>query len=260
MRGNVTPFPVTLSGEWQIRRPAWRYTARMQRLLLVACAALLALGAVAGEAPRAETPFAAPGAPSWAALLRYTGRDPATGLATPVDDRFIAAVEESYARYGKDEREPVPPPARQGDDIATLHVPRLGGDLPVRRMGLDAFGRLDVPADARTVGWHPAYSTLPGEGGAAFFAAHYEFGGVPGVFARLAEMQPGDIVTVATAGGAVVAYRVTSVVDYPLEAIDMGALLAGRLGVESIVLMTCSGPPSEGEYPLRTVVLAERVA
>ena len=53
-------------------------------------------------------------------------------------------------------------------------------------------------------------------------------------------------------------YRVTSVVDYALGAIDMGALLKGREGIESITLMTCSGPPNEGEYAFRTVVLAER--
>ena len=46
--------------------------------------------------------------------------------------------------------------------------------------------------------------------------------------------------------------------DYALGAIDMGALLRGREGIESITLMTCSGPPDEGDYPLRTVVLAER--
>ena len=59
--------------------------------------------------------------------------------------------------------------------------------------------------------------------------------------------------------GTVARYRVTSTVDYPLGSIDMGAILDGLEGRESITLMTCSGPPNEGEYPLRTVVLAERV-
>ena len=53
-------------------------------------------------------------------------------------------------------------------------------------------------------------------------------------------------------------YRVTSVIEYALGTIDMGALLKGREGFESITLMTCSGPPNEGEYAFRTVVLAVR--
>jgi hypothetical protein len=53
---------------------------------------------------------------------------------------------------------------------------------------------------------------------------------------------------------------VTSDVDYALATIDMGALLYGREGTESITLMTCSGPPGADGYPLRTVVLAERLS
>jgi hypothetical protein len=64
---------------------------------------------------------------------------------------------------------------------------------------------------------------------------------------------------VTLSDGSVHRYRVTSVVEYELGTIDMGALLYAREGVESITLMTCSGPPSRGEYWYRTVVLAERV-
>jgi len=38
----------------------------------------------------------------------------------------------------------------------------------------------------------------------------------------------------------------------------MGALLAGPEGMESLVLMTCSGPITDGEHEWRTVVLARR--
>ena len=59
--------------------------------------------------------------------------------------------------------------------------------------------------------------------------------------------------------GSTHSYRVSSTVDYNLAAIDMGAILHGREGRESITLMTCSGPPNADGYPERTVVLAERV-
>jgi len=196
--------------------------------------------------------------PGLATRLRYIGRDAATGLPSPVDDHFIAESEEGIARYGKDEREAVPPPPLDGPEIVALSLPALGAEGPVKTFGVDRFGRLDVPGDSSTIGWHPAYADLPGEGSATFFAAHYEYLGVPGVFFRLSASKPGDAVVVTLGDGSVYRYRVTSVVDYALATIDMGALLQGREGAESITLMTCSGPASEGQYPLRTVVLAER--
>ena len=197
--------------------------------------------------------------PSFGHDLRYVGRDGRTGLPTRIDDVFIDENERAIERYGQDAREPVPPPPPGPLDIASVTIPKLGlASVPVGRYGLDAFGRLDVPQDTSTIGWNPAYCSVPGEGGATFLAAHVNYQGRAGVFARLSTLAPGDEVTVAVTDGASHTYRVTSVVDYALGTIDMGALLRGREGFESITLMTCSGPPNEGEYPLRTVVLAVR--
>ena len=191
--------------------------------------------------------------------LRYIGRDPWTGLPAPVNDRFIADVEYAISRYGKDEREPVPPPPPGDTDVARLAIPAIGVDAPVLRYGLDNYHRLEVPQDTTNVGWNPGYTALPGTGGATFFAAHVQYGGAPGVFNRLKTLASGDEVAVLLSSGELLRYRVTSVVDYHLSVIDMGALLAGREGTESITLMTCSGQPVEGEFEYRTVVLAERV-
>ena len=227
---------------------------RVHALLALLIAAAVFAGGLpdrAGSAPAAV--------PGMAELLRHIGRDPITGMPTPVAERFIAEHEIAVERYGKDEREPEPPPPVAGPDIARLVIPRLGVDAPVARFGLDRFGRLDVPQDSRTVGWNPAYSAVPGEDGATFLAAHFAYGGVPGVFYSLATLQPGDEAVVFLSDGSRHSYRVTSAIDYDLAAIDMGAILAGREGKESLTLMTCSGPADSGEFPLRTVVLAERV-
>lgn len=221
---------------------------------LLAAATVGIAGIAAGSAASPQ-----PLPPPFARELRYLGRDPLTGLPTRVDDRFIAESERSIQRYGQDAGQPVPPPPAAGPDIRTLSIPALAVSAPVARLGLDAYGRLDVPQDTQTVGWNPAYTALPGTGGSTFLAAHFEYGGRPGVFHHLADLQPGNDILVERTDGASYRYRVVSVLDYPLAAIDMGALLSGLEGRESIVLMTCSGPPDEGNYPYRTVVLAERI-
>lgn len=231
----------------------------MRKCFVAVAVAALAAGVLASPGgPLHAAPEGAT-APGIGGQLRYIGRDNATGMPVTVNDGFIAEVERSFAVYGIEETGAVPPPPVDGPDIARLDVPAIGVDAPVGRYGLDRYGRLDVPQDTSTVGWNPAYADLPGSGGATFLAAHFEYGGRPGVFNRLSSLQPGDAVTVVLSDGASYRYRVTSVVDYVLESIDMGALLRGREGVESLTLMTCSGRPNARGYSERTVVLAERV-
>ena len=198
-------------------------------------------------------------ASSLADQLRYTGRDGSTGLPNAISDRYIAEVQRTFDSYYVEDGEAIPPPPSTGIDIATLAIPSLGVEAKVMRLGLDRAGRLDVPQDAVTVGWNPGFTSLPGTGQATFLAAHYEYAGTPGVFFRLATMHPGEDVLVTRTDGAVARYVVQSAVDYPLDAIDTGAILRGLEGRESLALMTCSGPGDGGRYPLRTLVLAQRV-
>jgi sortase (surface protein transpeptidase) len=230
-------------------------------LARIAVALVMGGGGLASQAGSARAAGAG-SPPSLAEQLRYVGRDTATGMPAPVDDRFIAQVEHEISRYGKDAGEPVPPPPVSGTDVSWLTIPKLGVErAPVGRYGVDAYGRLDVPQDTEHVGWNPGYTALPGTGGATFFAAHFEYGGRPGVFYKLSTLAAGDAITVGLSDGSELRYRVTSNSDYALATIDMGALLQGREGAESITLMTCSGPidPAADGYTLRTVVFAERV-
>lgn len=234
---------------------------RVTPLVVVVAALGVALWAPGSGPHRASGTAALPAFPAAALTdqLRYVGRDGATGLPNAISDRYIAAIERSYESYYVEDGDPVPPPALTGPGVAALHLPSLGVEAPVIPLGLDSAGRLDVPHDAETVGWNPAFTGTPGIGSASFLAAHYEYSGTPGVFYRLSELRPGDEVVVKRSDGAEVRYRVRSAVDYALESIDMGAILKGLEGRESLSLMTCSGPGDGGRYPLRTLVLAERI-
>ena len=249
----------------QLPSPGDCYHMLMRRSWIAATLGLFAVAALGalvwsghpGGATAAET---APGPPPLAEQLRHVGRDGATGMASWVGEGFIAERDRQIERYGKDEREPVPPPPVAGSTIDALMIDSLGVAAPVSRYGLDRFGRLDVPQDRVTAGWHPAYSDMPGDGGATFLAAHYEYGGSPGVFFQLSSLRPGETFSLTTTTGEVHRYLVTSTIDYELADIDMGALLHGREGMESVTLMTCSGRFVDGTYDYRTVVLAERLS
>ena len=240
-----------------------RSMSRLGRVVLLVAGPIALCLAIAGAAwSGAGVSAQADAAPPAGMLanLRYIGRDTATGLPAPVDDRFIADVARAVERYGKDEQPPEPAPPPGPVDIRSLAIPRLGANAPVSRFGLDNYGRLDVPQDTRTVGWNPAYNDLPGADGATFFAAHFEYGGRPGVFNKISSLERGDEIAVTLSDGTVHRYLVSSAVDYTIAQVDMGAVLFGREGTESVTLMTCSGPPNADGYPMRTVVLAERVA
>jgi 3-oxoacyl-[acyl-carrier protein] reductase len=113
-------------------------------LALIAVALVMGGGWLASQAGSARADGAG-SPPSLAEQLRYVGRDTATGMPAPVDDRFIAQVEHEISRYGKDAGEPVPPPPVSGTDVSWLTIPKLGVErAPVGRYGVDAYGRLDV--------------------------------------------------------------------------------------------------------------------
>jgi sortase (surface protein transpeptidase) len=237
----------------------------MRRWLLAAVPVVLVAFAfvafqVSGGARDVAAAQETPGPSGLAAQLRHVGRDGATGLPKWVGEGFIAERQRQVERYGKDEREPVPPPPADGATISSLAIGDIGVEATVERYGLDRFGRLDVPQDRVTVGWHPAYSAMPGDGGATFLAAHYEYGGAPGIFFELRSLEPGETFWLETDAGEVHEYVITSAIDYELGDIDMGALLRGREGMESVTLMTCSGRFVDGTYDYRTVVLAEPVS
>ena len=133
----------------------------MRRLTILATVVGLLVGGFVIARPMVPEVSAEAAQRGLAEQLRYVGRDPMTGIAAPVDDRFIAEVEKSIERYGKDAGEPVPPPPAEGTDITWLSVPAIGiAKAPIARFGLDAFGRLEVPQDAQRVGWNPAYNTF----------------------------------------------------------------------------------------------------
>jgi len=130
-------------------------------------------------------------------------------------------------------------PAAEADAPVRVEVPSIGADGPVRPGGVDATGGLEIPGDAKDLVWWK-YGPTPGEPGSAVIAGHLDWKHVLGVFNRLADVGPGDMVSVTYASGRTQGFVVDSVelVDKPAVAIN-GTFT--RDGAPVLRLVTCGG-------------------
>jgi hypothetical protein len=100
---------------------------------------------------------------------------------------------------------------------ATVEIPAIG--LAARAViGLHraSSGMLEVPGDARTVGWSTETPT-PGEPGTALLTGHADYGQQRGAFHRLSELRPGDTVAIRRADASTVLFEVGHVDRYPAD-------------------------------------------
>jgi len=139
--------------------------------------------------------------------------------AAPVD----AAPEEV-------ERRPEP----VGLQIETVDVSRY----PVRSVGLQDNGQLEIP-DETEIGWYK-YGATAGHPGATVLAAHVNWRGSKGPFARLGTVEPGDQVEVALDDGSTRNYVVTERTMYGKLDLPRSRIWRNT-GDEELVLITCGG-------------------
>jgi hypothetical protein len=71
-------------------------------------------------------------------------------------------------------------------------------------------------------------------------AGHVHWSGIPGVFARLADLTPGDRIVVVRSDGTTVTFAVDRVATYA-KARFPTALVYGSLDVAGLRLITCGG-------------------
>lgn len=84
-------------------------------------------------------------------------------------------------------------PTPAGDPLR-VRIPAIGVDAPLRRLGLNGDGTLEVPG-FEEAGWYSG-GPRPGEPGPAVVAAHLDSTTGPAVFYRLGQVRPGDVVLV----------------------------------------------------------------
>jgi sortase (surface protein transpeptidase) len=120
-----------------------------------------------------------------------------------------------------------------------VEIPALGVAAPIIGLGLQPDGAMDVPADARTVGWFTEAPT-PGALGPAVLAGHVDFRGAAGTFAKISELGPGDDIRVARADGRTAVFAVTRVEQYAKDAFPADDVY-GAIDHAGLRLITCGG-------------------
>ena len=132
---------------------------------------------------------------------------------------------------------------------ARLRIPAIGVDAPVQPTGVAVGGQLAIPSDPARIGWW-AGGGFPGEqDGAVILVGHIDSAASgPGALYRLADVRPGDDVTVA-AGGRSYQYRVVALRAYPKSSLPVAAVFGQQVSAR-LVIVSCGGPfdASTGHY------------
>lgn len=217
------------------RRPAPRVAAR-HALAVALLTALVASGCAADPEPVAATPTP-------------------TVSTTPTAQAPVPEVPLQPATLGAQ-------PAADGRRPVDLVIPDRAIQVPVDPVGVAEDGQMEIPPLAERAGWY-RFGSSPGDpSGTAVVAAHVDSVASAGVgpFAKLGDVQPGDVVEVTLDDGTGVRYAVVDVVRVPkVEAVWDEVFV--RDGPPRLVLVTCGGvfQREVGHYTDNVIVTAEPV-
>lgn len=153
-----------------------------------------------------------------------------------------------------------PPAVARGQVPVSVSVPSVGLRSPIRSVGVDRHGLMQIPEDLRTAGWY-RYGARPGQGGGAtVLAAHVDTAAAGvGPWASLKKVRVGATVTLGT-DKQDIRYQVTEVIRVRKAGLDTASLFS-TVGPERLHLVTCGGrfDARTGHYQDNLIVVARRV-
>ena len=183
------------------------------------------------------------------------------GGATPAQAGAAAVAAAPAGPAGAGDFTPVPQPPPDPDvaDPVAVTIPAAGVRTPLDRLGLGSDGEVQAPARWQVPGWYAA-GPAPGDPGPAVVLGHVDSPAGPAVFARLAELRPGDRVEVTRADGSTGVFTVDRSVSVPQEGFPT-AEVYGPTPDAQLRLITCDGDydRTAGRYLHNLVVFATLV-
>jgi hypothetical protein len=131
-------------------------------------------------------------------------------------------------------------PPRRGPRPVGLTIGAIGVRAPIVPVGVEAgSSHVQVPSDVHVVGWY-RFGPPPGAGGSAVLLGHVDsWTQGPGVFFRLRDLEPADVIWVTFANGSESSFRVVARRSYPKSGLP--GRLFDREGPSFLALVTCGG-------------------
>jgi LPXTG-site transpeptidase (sortase) family protein len=138
----------------------------------------------------------------------------------------------------------------------SLSIPAIGVQTRLVRLGLAADGTLQVPSTTAVAGWYTG-SPRPGATGAAVIAGHVDSYAGPGVFFRLRQLRPGELVYVKRADATLAVFRVTGIQQFAKTRFPTVSVY-GPVPDAELRLITCGGifDYATGHYLSNVIVSA----
>lgn len=193
----------------------------------------------------------------WGGWSIYQSTHSSDASNTPTDTTIPTAGEPTQKSADQKASYTVP-----SDHPRQLIIERLGIDANILPMGVTKDNAMEAPLSAWDVGWYTK-SALPGSNnGSLVIDGHVnDTLGKPGIFASIATLQSGDVITVERGDLQRISYTVSSVNQQPFADVDMNELAkAPSSANEGVTLITCSGTydQSRQTYTDRTIVRAAK--
>jgi len=144
-----------------------------------------------------------------------------------------------------------------GNQPSFLNIPSISASGYVQAVGVDQNRQIAVPTNIHLAGWF-ANTVTPGDLGLSIIDGHLDGYHLPGIFANLAQLKPGDTFEVDLASGLKRAFRIRTVQSLPTSQ-AAGALFSQLPGVSrQLNLITCGGAFKQASgYDHRIVIAAE---
>ncbi|MET3812127.1 class F sortase [Arthrobacter sp. UYEF3] len=226
-------------------------SSRRGRLIASAAAALLLAGGITtiGLGLHAEPPT--PGANDTTST---------TAPAAPASRAAAAAAPEPASATGPPARTlpPAPDAPLPASIPVSVEVPSIGVSSTVLQLGKQANGEVEIPPGepGSPAGWYQD-SPTPGQSGSAVMLGHVNSTKNPvGVFYRLQQLTPGQVITVTRADHTAAVFTVDKVDIYHKASFPTVEVYQNADRPE-LRLITCGGyDPATREYLDNTVVYA----
>ncbi|MDP2774627.1 MAG: class F sortase [Nocardioides sp.] len=141
-----------------------------------------------------------------------------------------------------------------------LTIESIGVSTPLIRLGLNDDRTVEVPQNPARAGWFDQ-GPVPGQQGSSVILGHVDSTEGPAVFHRLAQLEPGTLIEVTLAGGALATFRVDRVETYANEDFPARAVYAGDPEGKALNLVTCGGEydAARGGWQSNVIAFTEHV-